>query len=327
MANFFRVLNVDIILRGDKMLNHRDKQLDCLENSRLFNVDFNLFGQHNQRDLTKSILHTYHQYPLLQHFIRDLPNEDKDIKDIDIFDTIDQLKSKTIYLYVITVEGKIWFVSRCHHDQFSSITHAALLRKAIQAPNNMAVLAAGEVAINIINNNSIYINLASGHFTPELVAYIPAIQAFQGIAGDKEIHIQMSHYKSLDTSSAMRCEKRKGRKLREFINTLLYDVQDLTVLLNTNVEYLTSDKIDSKQNVESLIKIYNKLISGNGYSFQSKNDLITADDFKIITQHPNLFELINKNLQYCSEELQALIAVKAQEDKTEENRLNLAINF
>jgi hypothetical protein len=276
--------------------------------SQSINTKASFFSFNNDNDFSRSIISIFPTYHLHQKFIASKMSEDSIIQDVEIYNRIEQLNSKMIYLYIITKEGQIWFSPRTKNPGNLAITHAALLRKAMSysgSNNNDQVIASGEIAIDLIKRNSIYINLSSGHFEPKIKAYTPAMQVLEPLSGSRTLFLQARHENSLDASTAVEYYKSTCIELKYFINGLLNQIKNLEVINVMDNEELNPAEQKLKNDAQELINVIKKVIHSS--QNLTETNIFTTIDCQLICENTALFELINNNLNYCSNELEDLI--------------------
>lgn len=270
--------------------------------SRFLGFFFDQINDFNKEAIQKKeMMRIYDRYKLQNQFEMHVLYEDNIIASVQIFNHIDQLKKNTPYLYVVTTGGEAWFSPKSNENE--RITHAALLRKTNCIDNN-EVLASGEISIDSINNNSVYINLASGHFLPKMQAYSAAIVALAAQAKSKLFYISWRFEDSLDESSAQQIACDYYQQAPTFICALLNDIKKLQHITTADVATLDNSQLLLLQDASMLIKIENKIID----NFKdSTTGHFSRNEIEILSRHSYLLELLTNNKSYCPDSLLEII--------------------
>lgn len=210
--------------------------------------------------------------------------EDRAIKNIPIVDKSEELKNNVLYLYVVTQKGEIYFVPQFVDDV--KLTHAALARKAYSILKNnpeLDVISAGTV---MKNQGRLYVNLASGHYLPEITAYTATLESLiNNISKNETIYMQARHYyKVLDAYSCQLVD--------------LTNVEDQKILKKSVLYYLSQLKSKDENNEKTMVieKLFKNILSHDEYPYTPgeldllKNDAKVKELYEKYSKHfPEIF--------------------------------------
>lgn len=181
------------------------------------------------------LLESYKKYNLLEEFNDPeiIAREDNNFKNVIIESNLNKLSLGTSYLYVITPTGEIWFAPQ--HNGLTKLTHAGLIRKAMKIAINEPtppVIVAGTFTCfkekkveNKPQDTLAFATLGSGHFEPNLPAYIALSEILIDKLEGRILYLQHgyahTHFKSLDLAHCHEVSLVNISKCRSFKLDLL----------------------------------------------------------------------------------------------------------
>lgn len=232
-----------------------------------------------------SACHLWKYYPSYSNKINLYDNqEDSDIKGIPISNKLDYLKENELYLYIVTKQGEIFFAPQ--FAQHLKLTHGALARKAhmiLKDTPQLDILSAGTI---MKNHNCLYINLASGHYLPDISAYTATLESLANIKKNETLYLQAPHYyKKLELSSC---------QLVDPIN-----IEDQKTLKQLILYYLSQLKSKDEKNEKTILieKVFDNILSHDEFSY-------TNSELETLKNDNTMCKLYDKYSKFFPETLQ-----------------------
>lgn len=234
-----------------------------------------------------TLLQSYRQYSLHPQYTKSqvIASEDRDYKGVMVTNDPAMLTPNKNYLYVVTLEGEVWFAPQFNGP--TKLTHGGLARQAqllSGGSNGNAVLSAG--AISLGHNDAIF-NLASGHFQPEFGAYIPLIEALMDKLPGYKLLLQRTYYKSLDERTCVEASLDLVEGIRNLkLNTLTYLQQ---------------------VRPSSLAAIARKIflsINTAGADYKEESVVFSEEELEALFKDEELSKIVCESLDYCPEAIQ-----------------------
>ncbi|KTD07085.1 DUF5617 domain-containing protein [Legionella jamestowniensis] len=263
-----------------------------LSNSMQINNPVSLLDINNpvskEAALSSTLLNSYKKYPLLDQYSdpSTVRQENDDYQQVTITKDPNNLVDGVNYLYVITESGETWFAPQ--FSKSKKLTHGGLIRKALNISEHMPtppVLAGGAV---VKYQNNFFMNLASGHFTPEVEAYFPTAEIlFNKLGKDFTISVQMHHYKSLRVDS---CDQ---LGFVQVANTRSFKLELLDYIGN---EY------NSPVNRDIAVKLFNAInIAGEKFDADANFD---REELQGLFNDEKLIAIVQRYKDFCPEMIQ-----------------------
>ena len=239
----------------------------------------------------EELLNSYKKFKLLPQFSdpETIQLEDKDYRDVTPIRDPKDLKNGVAYLYVITPDGETWFGPQM--SDTTKLTHGGLIRKAMNIPEGMPtppVLAAGTFMKGKdtkTKEDLAFVNLASGHFEPELTAYTPALEIMLNKLNGYILHAQLgystTHFKTLDI-----------RDCREIGLDLVRNNQAFKLDLLTYI-YKNHNDMDRSEHVKLVRKIFSEVnVSAQDYD-EEKTVEYSNEELDLFFKDTSLAELFD----------------------------------
>ncbi|KTD03873.1 hypothetical protein [Legionella feeleii] len=270
------------IVKKDKKL-----VLELLEAPALGLVSNSIQTTTMTTDSSGLLLQSYRQYPLHPQYTKSqvIASEDLDYKGVMVTNDPAMLTPNKNYLYVVTLEGEVWFAPQ--FNGLTKLTHGGLARQAqllSGGSNGNAVLSAG--AISLGHNDAIF-NLASGHFQPEFGAYIPLIEALMDKLPGYKLLLQRTYYKSLDERTCVEASLDLVEGIRNLkLNTLTYLQQ-----------------VRSSPLVAIARKIFLS-INTAGADYKEESVVFSEEELEALFKDKELSKIVCESLDYCPEAIQ-----------------------
>ncbi|STX40372.1 Uncharacterised protein [Legionella donaldsonii] len=238
-------------------------------------------------DSSSLLLQSYRQYPLHPEYTesRLIASEDRNYQGVMVTNDPAMLKPGKNYLYVVTLEGEVWFAPQFNGP--TKLTHGGLARQAqllSGGSTGNAVLSAG--AISLGQKDAVF-NLASGHFQPEFGAYIPLIEALMDKLPGYKLLLQRTYYKSLDDRACVEASLDLIDGIRNLkLNLLTYLQQVRSVPLTAVARKIFLD------------------INTAGTEYQEEAIKFDAEELEMLFKDKALGKIISDSLSYCPEAIQ-----------------------
>ncbi|HHF7346423.1 TPA: hypothetical protein ACPSKB_003256 [Legionella feeleii] len=270
------------IVKKDKKL-----VLELLEAPALGLVSNSIQTTTMTTDSSGLLLQSYRQYPLLPEYTQTgiIASEDRNYQGVMVTNDPAMLKPGKNYLYVVTLEGEVWFAPQFNGS--TKLTHGGLARQAqllSGGSTGKAVLSAG--AISLGYNDAIF-NLASGHFQPEFGAYIPLIEALMDKLPGYKLLLQRTYYKSLDDRACVETSLDLVEGIRNLkLNLLTYLQQVHSIPLTAVARKIFLD------------------INTAGTEYQEEAIKFDAEELEMLFKDKELGKIISDSLSYCPEAIQ-----------------------
>lgn len=233
------------------------------------------------------LLQSYRQYPLQPEYTesRIIASEDRDYQGVMVTNDPAMLTPGKNYLYVVTLEGEVWFAPQFNGP--TKLTHGGLARQAqflSGGSNGNTVLSAG--AISLGHNDAVF-NLASGHFQPEFGAYIPLIEALMDKLPGYKLLLQRSYYKNLDDRACVAASL-----------DLVEGIRSLKLNLLTYLQQVRSTPLTAVAR-----KIFLD-INTAGTEYQEEAIKFNAEELEMLFKDKELGKIVSDSLPYCPEAIQ-----------------------
>ncbi|WP_058393200.1 hypothetical protein [Legionella hackeliae] len=236
------------------------------------------------------LLQSYKKYKLLDEYTdaSTIRIEDTLYQHVPVTNDPTTLKDGTNYLYIITESGETWFAPQFSGGQ--KLTHGGLIRKALgieKGTPTPPVLSSGAI---VKYDHEFFLNLASGHFVPDVPAYIPTVEIlFDKLGKNYSLGVQVgyahTHYKSLRVDSCAQSSFELTKNLKDFKLALL--------------DYLHSDFNSETQAVAA--KIFDS-INVAGEVFDEENlPTFSEKELELLVQDEKLSTLVQHYKSYCPE--------------------------
>ncbi|WP_019215787.1 hypothetical protein [Legionella tunisiensis] len=270
-----------IVTKGEKLV------LELLEAPELSLISNSLQTISMKTSSSDLLLQSYRQYPLHPQYTKSqiIASEDRDYEGVMVTNDPAMLKPGKNYLYVVTLEGEIWFAPQFNDS--TKLTHGGLARQAqllSGGSGGSAVLSAG--AISLGDNDAIF-NLASGHFQPEFGAYIPLIEVLMDKLPHYKLLLQRTYYKSLD-----------DRMCVEASLDLVEGIRNLKLNILTYLQQVRPSP---------LAAIARKIfldINTAGAEYKEESVAFSEEELEVLFKDEELGKIVCESLDYCPETIQ-----------------------
>ncbi|QBR83098.1 hypothetical protein E3983_01230 [Legionella israelensis] len=290
------------MINNDEM--HKLLESDKTEKKTFLSSLFQFFSEKKkieEPDFSQQLRDSYMAFEVKEGFTERFvaKAEDGDYQGVVLENDPDKLKEEVLYLYIVTLDGQIWFAPQ--FQKGVKLTHGGLARKALAVEDGKtpAVLAAGTVLKtqekkeNLKEQKNLFFNLASGHFEPEVIGYTSVLEALaETLADDYSLFIQVgyahTHYKSMDYRY---CEP-----------VILQNVMENKTLKLNLLQY-----IHTHDSEHPGVKVASKIFSSMnvaGKEYEEEPAPLSEKELQTLFNDHELADLIRDKLQFCPDEVQ-----------------------